>query len=91
MFYLNSLCLSHWRSGLFRSFWLINPCPSFIVRILFTPTPVILSTAPARPANLYQIYLRPLLEPEVQPQIVLRDVSSTAVDFFNLLEIARRR
>src|SRR6266567_7246048 len=41
----------------------------------------------ARPADLDEVYFRPLLQAEVQPQIALSDVAPTAPDFIDLRQI----
>jgi len=39
----------------------------------------------AGPADFYQINLRSVLESEVQPEIILRNVTCTTIDLFDLL------
>src|SRR5262245_45460557 len=37
-----------------------------------------------RPADLYEVYPGSLLQPEVEPEIVVRDIAGAAADFVNL-------
>src|SRR5262249_1000598 len=42
----------------------------------------------AGPADFYQVYLCPLFEPEVEPEVALRQVAASAAHFVHLSKIA---